>query len=273
MRSLAFIFIFLPVLIKSQVYTAGQLLATYVDVSPDSTLYGYENYSLDVNGDNVNDLKIEATYMPFAGATVDFIKLTPLNVNTYTLFKRLDSVYVSNWPSPGYSWGWFTKIAKPLFVGDTINKTGAIWTNTVSYLNDKSMDKGFVKNVLDWVNPADQYIGVKYKTTTDTVFGWIRVQVPVYNKCTILDYSFNYSGVGIKEYDAFGVRIFPNPVSEILLLSDQQNRLRNSEVVISNSLGQTVIKTEFTNEIDVSKLPPGIYSLRMREKFAKFIKE
>lgn len=71
---------------------------------------------------------------------------------------------------------------------------------------------------------------------------------------------------------------FPNPTSSVLHLKSEQNKFDNSEIEIINTLGQTVLKLTYKNEIDVSNLPKGCYFLRVKnsdaEKFhSKFIKE
>ncbi len=84
--------------------------------------------------------------------------------------------------------------------------------------------------------------------------------------------------IGIQEYQQFNLKVFPNPVSNTLNISNYINEIKNQAIEISNYLGQTVLNTEFTNTIDVSKLPQGIYILNIKSKegrnyYTKFIKE
>jgi hypothetical protein len=65
------------------------------------------------------------------------------------------------------------------------------------------------------------------------------------------------------------VSIFPNPVTDILHISgDYSGQL----VRIYSPEGFKVYDAEFKNEIDLSKLPVGIYFMRVRDKIAKFSK-
>lgn len=74
----------------------------------------------------------------------------------------------------------------------------------------------------------------------------------------------NYSNVGINELTENSIiKVFPNPVSSILNISSGFNELRNSRIEIINYLGQTVLKTAFNSEIDVSKLPEGCYNFNI----------
>jgi hypothetical protein len=89
----------------------------------------------------------------------------------------------------------------------------------------------------------------------------------------------NCNGVGIKEHKVDEtISIYPNPVSNTLFLSSEQYFEKGTEIEITNLLGQTVLKLNYSNEIDVSSLPSGCYILKMmspaKQKFhSKFLKE
>lgn len=84
---------------------------------------------------------------------------------------------------------------------------------------------------------------------------------------------------GIKEYSINNlINIFPNPVHETLNISNERNEFENSEVEITNTLGQTVLKLPYSNTIDVSTLSRGYYNLKIvsnnkQPDYSKFIKE
>jgi hypothetical protein len=63
--------------------------------------------------------------------------------------------------------------------------------------------------------------------------------------------------------------IFPNPVTDILHISGDYS---GEQVSIYSPEGFKVYEAEFMNEIDLSKLPVGIYFMRVRDKIAKFSK-
>lgn len=87
------------------------------------------------------------------------------------------------------------------------------------------------------------------------------------------------SAAGIKVHENKTLlKIYPNPVSNTLYISNKRNEFLNSEIEITNTLGQTVLKLPYKNEIDVSQLSSGYYSLKIitTEKYqfhSKFIKE
>jgi sugar lactone lactonase YvrE len=70
--------------------------------------------------------------------------------------------------------------------------------------------------------------------------------------------------------------IFPNPTSNTLHLETENEYLEHSEIEISNSLGQTVLKQPFSKDIDVSQLSPGLYHIQVsgtKSLHCKFLKE
>ncbi len=85
--------------------------------------------------------------------------------------------------------------------------------------------------------------------------------------------------MGISENKiSVNLRLYPNPVSTILQIFAEENEFQNSEIEITNYLGQTIFKTPFTNSIDVSKISQGIYTLKIitkdnRNFYSKFVKE
>jgi hypothetical protein len=72
--------------------------------------------------------------------------------------------------------------------------------------------------------------------------------------------------------------LFPNPATNILQISNDNNEFKNSIIEVINYLSQTVLKQVYSNSIDVSKLPSGIYTLKINASgkeslYSKFIKE
>lgn len=71
---------------------------------------------------------------------------------------------------------------------------------------------------------------------------------------------------------------YPNPTSNNLFFESDENNLRNSKIEITNYLGQTVLRSEFKNQIDVSELASGFYTLLLKDNSGsvitkKFVKE
>lgn len=106
------------------------------------------------------------------------------------------------------------------------------------------------------------------------------------------DGSLNYQNIGssqsdfvmnittdvfVKEQELPRIRIYPNPTTSSLHISDEQNDLSNSTIEITNSIGQTVLQLPFSNSIDVSALPEGCFFVAIttqeNQRFhSKFVK-
>lgn len=69
-----------------------------------------------------------------------------------------------------------------------------------------------------------------------------------------------------------GIILFPNPVSDIIMINGLDETQAQS-FSIYNSFGQKLFGSEFINQIDVSVLTPGVYFLRIGNKYSKFVKK
>lgn len=65
------------------------------------------------------------------------------------------------------------------------------------------------------------------------------------------------------------IMVFPNPVSSVLLISDNQNQLQNATVKIKNMMGQIILNKTFSKEINISGLSSGVYFLTIEDKNSK----
>lgn len=87
------------------------------------------------------------------------------------------------------------------------------------------------------------------------------------------------NGVGISELDEnSSVNIYPNPVTSTLHIDSEQYFEQWTEIEIINTLGQTILKSTYSNDIDVSTLSQGYYILKIispdkRQFHSKFLKE
>ncbi|MBA4242018.1 MAG: hypothetical protein C0448_14940 [Sphingobacteriaceae bacterium] len=277
--------LFLSFSSKAQVYKAGDVFTGYADITPD-TLINYvfppysssESYYFNINNDSIDDFIINARALNANGQGNDYIIVKSLNPNLCIRSGRIDSVLLTN------GFWWISNVAKPLIYGDTINSLNAIWDSTSLFLTENSFFASAHKNLLDWATGSDLFIGFRYQTTMDTIYGWVRVNIPYANNfvknCYIKDYSttgfidgINEINEGVKE-----ITTYPNPVTNTLNLSTLTINLFNSKIEIVNTLGQTVLKQPYSKSVDVTSLPNGFYTLKVaaidKQIFlSKFIKE
>ncbi|MBL7895707.1 MAG: T9SS type A sorting domain-containing protein [Bacteroidia bacterium] len=75
----------------------------------------------------------------------------------------------------------------------------------------------------------------------------------------------NSCAIGVEEYgDANDeIKIFPNPANNLLKMDFGILDVKSSQIEIINSLGVRVLRTNSTNQIDVSSISEGIYNLRL----------
>ena len=74
------------------------------------------------------------------------------------------------------------------------------------------------------------------------------------------------------------LKIYPNPVSNTLYLSNEKYFEEEVQIEIVNCLGQTVLKLSYKNEVDISGFSSGCYTLKITTSnkqlyHSKFIKE
>jgi hypothetical protein len=251
----------------NEVYNAGYILTNYVDIEPDTLInrvyiYGgsYEKYDIDVNGDLENDFRIEASHNYSMAWSYMKISSVSLNPNAYARFGRYDSVlvvYDSSW--------WVTRVALPLQYADTINPATSVWYNGHLTLAESSYKFGTGKLVPDFLSPNDKYIAIKYQDSTDTIYGWIRVNIPLVDNCLIKDYSFSSFHMGIHETGSDKFNIYPNPANSKIFIerkNSEEMQVRLFDITGKQLLGPTISKSKIT-EIDVSRIRRGTYILKL----------
>ena len=77
-------------------------------------------------------------------------------------------------------------------------------------------------------------------------------------------YTFTKNGSGINEQNDFSTQIFPNPVSNNLVINTKNNNVVNFKII--NYLGQTLIEDKISNQhnvINMSSLTKGVYFLHL----------
>lgn len=96
------------------------------------------------------------------------------------------------------------------------------------------------------------------------------------NGCNIMTLVSVYACVGLEEVALNSIKIFPNPVSDLLTIKSENVSGPKISLKILNDLGETVYFTDqfiFNSPIDLSYLSPGIYFLKLQSKTLKFIKQ
>jgi hypothetical protein len=102
---------------------------------------------------------------------------------------------------------------------------------------------------------------------------WRMAQQNKFTFDTCQTYAIGVNEILSKDY----IKIYPNPVSNILHIESEQYFEAGTQIEITNCLGQVVFKSLFKKELDVSRLNSGCYFILIsneREKLNyKFIKQ
>ncbi len=69
--------------------------------------------------------------------------------------------------------------------------------------------------------------------------------------------------LSVREETLPDIQLFPNPAREVLHITGVKNP--DAEITVLNSIGQVLIQTTYTQQLNVSTLPNGLYLLRVSQ--------
>lgn len=106
----------------------------------------------------------------------------------------------------------------------------------------------------------------QFYTATQTGFYTVRVTI---NNCTIISVVFNHTVTATNDLDKDQsiVKVYPNPTTGQFTIELQNNTSIKSEVTVSNTLGQIILRQDLINNIgqfDISSMTSGIYLIKIR---------
>ncbi|HWY09842.1 MAG TPA: T9SS type A sorting domain-containing protein, partial [Bacteroidia bacterium] len=97
---------------------------------------------------------------------------------------------------------------------------------------------------------------------------------------SVIDFIMDInSSIGINKLSFSNpIKIYPNPVLNTLRIESEQYFEAGTEIEITNTLGQTVLKRSFNKEIDLTQFSSGYYTLKIispnsAQIISKFIKD
>ena len=255
--------------IKSQYSIAGIKGSIFVDITPDTLLnthpfsFSHEIFYIDINQDNIDDIKIDEFGGVSPGSSNLSVYISSLNSFTSFSFGNRDSTFIpANPPCPDqYS---VRTILKVYNYGDTINDGIYVDGGFLTY-NHRSGPCPDATSY-QWLNKSNVCFGVKYQTSTDTLFGWVKVDVISQSAITIKEYSLGSPSKNINPNNSYIISVYPNPAKNAIIVSIPF--LSNeSTLIIYNIVGQELLKQQITDiktRIDISNLTSGIYFVRVK---------
>jgi len=134
-------------------------------------------------------------------------------------------------------------------------------TDMCSYAPYYNNLQNYRLNQVEVFNDTLVFLSTRAMSPTDTVnfiTKYVGDFIPLY--CS--------NGVGVKENHQYNdnIKIYPNPTSSILNITDENIQLQNSSIQIKNNLGQLVFSSPFTSQINLSSISAGMYFLTIQDK-------
>jgi hypothetical protein len=227
------------------------------------------DYSIDINGDNVEDFSLYAIghWINGTGDTKVFIK--NLDKTKWQIaFGYNDTCYVS---PPYYE---VFNMAKSLKLNDTID-------GKLSWSNDSNMFLTYTR----WLvmhsncdhnafanNSMGNYIGVRLLRSSDTIYGWIKITNVNYLSYTVQEFAFGRIMAGMEDLRG-SIKINSNPSNGRITI---ETLLPDFKLTVYSIMGIEVLpmtSIENTTYIDLSGKANGIYFFKFQRKNSIIIKK
>ncbi len=117
-----------------------------------------------------------------------------------------------------------------------------------------------------WYFEGNQLNGATNQTYNPSQQGNYQVMIWDANDCPSslsAPFAFVFTAIDDLSVNNFAVRIYPNPVSGILYIEPISNQSKGFYVQLLNTTGQLMIQENQARQLDVSRLNPGMYFLRI----------
>ncbi|MEO5673019.1 MAG: T9SS type A sorting domain-containing protein [Chitinophagales bacterium] len=258
----------------------------YTDI-PDTIIYigsfaNPESYALDLNNDGQTDFRFDFSGAQFASSGYE--------INLFTLNEYLSG-------NPNQIEGNMHD-ASALIEGDTISKAKpwisasfvymGYFASSFSGYNSSTIVSQFFSSG-NWVNVNNRYLGVRLILSTDTLYGWIRMDVAVKDSVVIKDYAYNtvageeiIAGEGSIPVNVDGKNkegdfdIFPNPAASMMHLKLGEEFANGSMVTIIDLSGKKVFSRYISTagvSFNISQLMKGTYFIEIKNNAAIKVKK
>lgn len=174
-------------------------------------------------------------------------------------------------------------------IGVTTDGSGNVYVPSqfgCSFLKKISMPSGIISNAAGFTGNSGTSGDGGLATQADLYDPWasaIDASGNIYivgngYKARVVCNSNCLAGIHKLNDNSYKIKVFPNPVSNTLKIDSENILCEKSEIEIINCIGEVVLKTAFSNMVDVSEISCGYYLLQIsapdKKTFrAKFIKE
>ncbi len=269
--------ILFPLNINGQYVIAGIHGSLYKDIAPDTLLNpsisigsGIHDmyYEIDINQDSIYDIQLHATGHTSSGAYNWWVEITSLDSQISLSLGSIDSSYITSSQCGNY---WVTRpILKLYRNNDTITNNMYVDSGFLGYRNNITFCHDVTS--IEWINEGDAFFGYKFQTASDTLFGWVKINVTNYQTVLIKEFSLGPPLTNIREItNSFNiVTVYSNPASNKLYISTFNDK--PVMVTINDISGRELICTG-EREIDISNLCQGVYFVQVKTSTGLFTKK
>jgi hypothetical protein len=220
------------------------------------TIYDFysKGFSLDLNGDGINDIKLESHYYwriipPQAGGGT-----YPTWACSINSFNDLTEIVRRN------------SMVDTLRLNDTINSTHNLWFKYVT--NSINLTYNINNSTIDstWKDQSDKYIGFRIMQSNDTSYGWLSISVTGYTEITIKEYACQSSyqtdtvlSINTNSILKDMIKIYPIPFKDYITIFSANN-VNIKKVEFISIEGILLKYIDFPNRnLLTSDLKPGVY--------------
>ncbi|MBK7669284.1 MAG: hypothetical protein IPJ32_19250 [Sphingobacteriaceae bacterium] len=186
MKKLIWIFFLFPFLTKSQSIVVGDTISTNIVYNniKDAVLLSNWTYDLDIEGDNINDIRFEEIFIPNHGFSTTYNKIYSLSNIEFPLIPS--STYVDSTS--------FNAI-----IDNSLNWNDASSGLNLFYLFIVYFPSPSVNQAGVFIRP-NNYLAFRKINPSDTIYGWILLDMTRTSSISMKVKSFCYEakGVGIK---------------------------------------------------------------------------
>ncbi|MGL5890008.1 MAG: T9SS type A sorting domain-containing protein [Bacteroidia bacterium] len=260
--------------LKAYSLAAGSLTAAaaqgqivYTDISPDVTLNGPSNYSLDM--DNNGQPELQFMFYSYADSTGS----TSLNYQIiFNSTATLGNLYQNMIPFP-----------TAMNIGDSIRPSAPDWRDTsfyggYQYLAVVSTYGSQTATFGNWLGATDKYVGIRFNINNQPHYGWIRLTVgATANQIVVKDFAYRTtSGIGLTAGQSTAVGVSETTASvpnihvfdRTLFVNLPAESALGGTLQIYNATGQ-LVKTESITDsamrISTGELVSGVYMVQLTQ--------
>lgn len=229
----------------------------------------------DTNYDSIFEVKIHKFFLPgasiSAGAGLPYAKkliagydgncTQPYIIQTYPIFI---SVYSTHFPLT-FRWQQ-SAFSLPCNKGTLLFST---W-KWLDYPNMYDFMPTFLSNSDSFVENFTTLPLYSYDKAIVYLNNGQQDSVSIFN----ITFANDRNNIGITNMQTNNIQVFPNPATDYLEIASKEQEIK--EASLSNMLGQELplqLEGSYPTRVDISELPPGIYSLRVHGQYVQKIEK